>query len=117
MLDIVVEMMLCQGSGSLGEEEERRGEEDVYKGYAPMAVNLQMAYPSGDGVVAEDRHVRESLVGATASGVINMAEVRRLEGPSLPNQDALCGSECGEIQIFHRRVSFVLTVDCLSIPS
>jgi hypothetical protein len=85
MLDIVIEMMLCQGSGSLGKEEEGRGAEEVYKGYAPMAVNLQMAYPSGsgDGVVAEDRHVRESLVGATASGVINMAEVRRQEGPFL----------------------------------
>jgi len=46
-----------------------------------------MAYQSGDGVVAEDRHVRESLVGATASGVISRGRgrgtVRREEGPFL----------------------------------
>ena len=67
----------------LDEEEQGRGKGE--DGYVPVIVNLRMAYPSGDGVVAEDRHVRESLVGATASGVINMAEVRRHEGPSLPN--------------------------------
>jgi hypothetical protein len=39
-----------------------------------MAVNLRMAYHSGDAV-AEDRHVR--VVGATCSGVIRMAEVPR----------------------------------------
>ena len=67
----------------LGEEEQRRG--DVYKGYMTMAVNLPMAYQSGDGVVAEDRHVRESLVGATGSGVINSRGRGTQGGGSLPN--------------------------------
>lgn len=44
-----------------------------------------MAYQSGDGVVAEDRHVRESFVGATGSGVISRGRGRgtQEEGPFL----------------------------------
>jgi len=60
----------------------------------PVAVNLRMAYQSGDGI-EEDRHVR---VGATGSGVIRMAEVRSGGGP-LPNRATRCGSECGEIYL------------------
>ena len=67
--------------------EQGEGEvEDADKGDVPVAVNLRMAYQSGDGVVAEDRHVRESLVGATGSGVISRGRGRGTQGGgSLPN--------------------------------
>ena len=69
--------------GCLDEMEQGRGSgEDEGKGYVP--VNLQMVYQSGDGVVAEDRHVRESLVGATGSGVISHGRGTQAGG-SLPN--------------------------------
>jgi hypothetical protein len=50
-----------------------------------VAVNLLMAYQTGDGVVAEGWHVRESLVGATGSGVINSRGRGTQGGGSLPN--------------------------------
>ena len=57
--------------------------EDADKGDVPMAVNLRMAYQSGDGVVAEDRHVRASAPLAVVSSAVAVAEVRRGEGPFL----------------------------------
>jgi hypothetical protein len=82
MLDIVVETCVGVVGGSLdGEQEVGKG--NIYKGYMI----------EGDGTQATDcisvwvwgcgGSARERLVGATCSGVINMAEVR-YAGP-LPN--------------------------------
>jgi hypothetical protein len=86
MLDIVVVVEWCWEKGDCLEDKMEEGKgEDVYKGNLPVAVNLRLAYQTGDGVVVEDRHVRESLVGATASGVINSRGRGTQGGGSLPN--------------------------------
>lgn len=63
----------------LGRGEEVEGDECLGYMEETLPVNLRTAYQTGDGV-AEDLHVR--VVGATSSGVMHMAEVRR--GLSLP---------------------------------
>ena len=55
MLDMVGVVVLCQGSGRCPDEMEQGGGEggDVYKGDVPVAVNLRMAYQTGDGSARE----------------------------------------------------------------
>ena len=61
-------------AGRLARREEAEGNKGLGYIEKTLAVNLRMAYQTGDGVV-EDQHVR--VVGATGSGVMHMAEVRR----------------------------------------
>ena len=87
MLDIVIIWWCVKAvdnylDGGVKEDEK---EKTYTRGICLWQVNLLMAYQTGDGVVAEGWHVRESLVGATASGVINSRGRGTQGGGSLPN--------------------------------